>query len=427
MTVETHPVVQIVDDDETIRVILESYITSKGFEVFSCESADKALDYLENHKPHLIISDISMPSLDGYSFVEKLNEDENLADIPVVFLSARKTYKDLRKSIQLGVKDYLFKPFKIQELQEVLDTHLIESSTETAGVKKTDVEKTDITTLRYQIQKEIGSGGSATVFLATDNLLNRPVAIKKMSSSQMNEAEKKFFTEAFLQEAQIVANLENPYIVKVYDYIKHENGDCSIVMEWVDGSDLESLLKKELVSLSFLLEIMIKVAKGLAYAHEHEVVHRDIKPENVLMSKEGEPKIADFGLARLKNAGLDQQDLGAGTLLYMAPEQLASQENTLDTRSDIYAFGAMMYYIFTGKSCFESSNMTERMERMFSEELELPHLVSKKVPIPLSALISQCVCIEKELRFSTIEDVQKELTNLLNHLSEEELQEPFKL
>lgn len=412
--------VYVVDDDKSIGVVLEAYIRNYGCdEVFVESDPAQALTFLQDHHPDLIISDVSMPHIDGYTFVEKLRQYPHLKRTPVVFLSARKTYKDLRRSMQLGVNDYLFKPFKAEQIKDILNTYLRE---------KPEEEQTELSAPvipeRYELLDIIGEGGSATVYRGRDNLLDREVAVKKMSIEHLSPTEKDFFKNVFVKEAKTIAALKNPYIIEIYDLIFHPNdAGCSIVMELIQGHDLSQHLKRNTLALSALLDIFIKVASGLVYAHEQGLVHRDIKPENILIAP-NVVKITDFGLAHPETA--QNEGPSAGTLTYMAPEQLSAQGG-VDARSDIYAFGALMYYTLTGKTCFESSNISERIERMFEEELELPHLLNPSVPVALSALISQCVCIDKERRYSSMIKVKTELENLLLYLSEEELENGFRL
>jgi len=403
----------------------ETYIKKYGCDEVIVESDPlRALVFLKDHNPDLIISDVSMPEMDGYALVEGFRKYPHLKTTPVIFLSARKTYQDLRKSLQLGVNDYLFKPFDLHAIEEVLNTYLNPLVLEAPGqgfegsvVKPSVVE-------RYQILEQIGQGGSAVVYWGFDTVLERDVAIKKMLTQHLSVAEKDFFKNVFVKEAITIAALKNPYIIDIYDLIFYDNNaGCSIIMELIDGDDLGKYLQKNVLTLRALLDIFIKVASGLTYAHEQGIVHRDVKPENILIAPDV-VKITDFGLARPETTVYDGES--AGTLTYMAPEQLSAQGG-IDTRSDIYAFGALMYYALTGKTCFESSNISERMERMFDEELELPHLLNPRVPVALSALTSQCVCIDKERRYATMNTVKSELDNLLLYLSEEELEEVWSL
>lgn len=413
--------VYVVDDDKSIGVVLEAYIRNYGCKEVVVESDPaQALTFLQDHHPDLIISDVSMPHIDGYTFVERLREYPHLKRTPVVFLSARKTYQDLRKSLQLGVNDYLFKPFKADEIRDVLNTYLQERPEGAVA----EEAPSPVIPERYELLDIIGEGGSATVYRGRDTLLDRDVAVKKMSIQHLSPAEKDFFKNVFVKEAKTIAALKNPYIIEIYDLIFHPNDEgCSIVMELIQGHDLSQHLQRNSLTLQALLDVFIKVASGLVYAHDQGLVHRDIKPENILIAP-NIVKITDFGLAHPETT--QNEGPSAGTLTYMAPEQLSAQGG-IDARSDIYAFGALMYYTLTGKTCFESSNISERIERMFDEELELPHLLNTDIPVALSALVSQCVCIDKERRYSSMMKVKTELENLLLYLSEEELANAFQL
>lgn len=415
----------VIDDDETIGAILKSHISSCGYQVNLESDPQRALVTLKEQSPDLILSDVSMPHLDGYELLTELRTYSHLKKTPIVFISGRKTYQDLRRSLQLGANDYLFKPFTMESINDILNTYLKDIQPQDQELLSTLHPQEPIKD-RYTIIKKVGEGGSAVVYKGLDSLLDREVAIKRMSTQSLSAEKKTFFKKIFFEEAKIVASLKNPYIIEVYDFVysNSEGEGCSIIMEFVEGHDLKAYLEQNALPLSDLLKYFIQIAMGLEYAHNQGIVHRDIKPENILLSHEGQLKITDFGLARLQNATPEEQN--AGTLVYMAPEQLSNQGG-IDIRSDVYSLGALMYYLLTKKTCFESDDIAERMERMFGEELELPHLINAKIPVVLSALISQCVCIDKEQRYASMLEVQHQLESLLAYLTEYELNQSFSL
>lgn len=191
---------------------------------------------------------------------------------------------------------------------------------------------------RYQVVEQIGRGGMASVFRAYDPDLNRHVAVKVLPSF---EGEDPSFVARFRQEAQAIAILNHPNIVQVYD-VGEDKGFAYIVMEHVTGGTLTQVLTRPL-TLKEVLEWTSPLAEALEYAHSQGVIHRDIKPANVLVDVNGDPKLSDFGLARLLegSASLTAKDTLLGTPEYISPEQVMGLP--ADQKSDVYSLGVVVY------------------------------------------------------------------------------------
>ena len=199
---------------------------------------------------------------------------------------------------------------------------------------------------RYALQRQLARGGMADVFLAHDELLDRPIAVKVLFPQFASDPA---FVERFRREAQAAANLNHPNIVGIYDW-GQEDGTYFIVMEYIEGRSLAEILRSEgPIDPDRAVEITAEVAAALSFAHRGGLVHRDVKPGNVLVTPSGQVKVADFGIATAANAGdanLTKTGLVMGTATYFAPEQ--AQGKPVDPRSDLYSLGVVLYEMLAG-------------------------------------------------------------------------------
>ena len=218
----------------------------------------------------------------------------------------------------------------------------------------------------YEVEREIGRGGMATVYRADDLRHNRPVAIKVLHSHLAES----LGPERFLREIQIAGRLQHPHIVPMYD--SGRAGDLLYyVMPFVEGESLRQRLQRQRrLPIEDAVQIARAIAAALDYAHRQQVIHRDIKPENVMMH-DGEAVVTDFGIAKAISAAasnsLTQTGMAVGTPSYMSPEQ-ASGEVEIDGRADVYSLGAMLYEMVTGSAPFTGPNMQAIMAKLFMEQ-----------------------------------------------------------
>ncbi|HWH25928.1 MAG TPA: Stk1 family PASTA domain-containing Ser/Thr kinase [Pseudolysinimonas sp.] len=235
---------------------------------------------------------------------------------------------------------------------------------------------------RYRVRSRIARGGMATVYLATDQRLERRVAVKVMHP---HLAEEGGFTERFIQEARSAARLAHPNVVNVFD--QGQDGESAyLVMEYLPGITLRDLLK-EYGSLTAeqTIDITEAVLAGLAAAHKSGIVHRDLKPENVLLADDGRIKIGDFGLARAASANTATGAALLGTIAYLSPELVT--RGTADTRSDIYAVGIMMYEMLAGVQPFVGDQPMQIAYQHAHDEVPSPSAANPAVPAELDELV----------------------------------------
>ena len=251
---------------------------------------------------------------------------------------------------------------------------------------------------RYRVERSVGRGGMAEVFLAHDLLLDRPVALKVLFPEYANDPN---FVERFRREAQSAAGLTHPNIVAVYDWGK-VNNTYFIAMEFVQGRTLASILKEKLrLTARQACDVAVDVASALGFAHENGVVHRDIKPGNILIGSTGQVKVADFGIARALGSaveeGLTQTGSVMGTATYLSPEQ--AQGSQPDPRSDIYSLGVMMYEMVAGRAPFIGDNAVGvAYQQVHGVPPALSEFVSD-IPREFEAIVAKCMAKSAERRY----------------------------
>jgi serine/threonine-protein kinase len=265
---------------------------------------------------------------------------------------------------------------------------------------------------RYEIRRRLGEGAMAVVFEAADRDLARPVALKLLKDALGFQST---FRERLRLEAQALARLSHPNVVAVYDFTE-ESGHACVVMELMEGRSLRTLLSEKKLSTRDLLELLEKVAAGVQHAHEHGIIHRDLKPENILVSSAGEPKVADFGLARLVEAGASISASGTrkGTPLYMAPEQVDGRTRDITPRTDVYALGVLLYEVLAGRPPFTGESLAEVFSRILSEDPAPPRRFNDKVHLDLETIALKAIEKDPARRYPTARDFAEELRRYLS-------------
>jgi serine/threonine protein kinase/Tol biopolymer transport system component len=245
---------------------------------------------------------------------------------------------------------------------------------------------------QYRIETPIGAGGMGTVFRAVDIKLHRPVAIKFLSDDLADAAARR----RFQREAQVASSLNHPHILTVYD-VGEFDGRQYLVTEFIDGGTLKDWIQKQPRSWEDVAQLLTGVADGLASAHQAGILHRDIKPDNILVTASGYAKLGDFGLAKLEDGPplsatrtLTEQQTRkgviVGTIAYMSPEQASG--NALDTRSDMFSFGVVLYEMLAGRRPFRSANNLELLQQVIHAK---PEPLSDDIPEPLRVLVMKAL------------------------------------
>jgi tRNA A-37 threonylcarbamoyl transferase component Bud32 len=252
---------------------------------------------------------------------------------------------------------------------------------------------------KYEIKRTLGKGAMGTVYEGWDPIIARRVAIKTVRIPEgHDDPETEEALARFRREAQAAGRLTHPNIVGVFDY--GETADLAyIVMEYVDGPSVKFLLdKQERFILGDAVRIMTDLLNGLQFSHARGVVHRDIKPANVMLTSEGQAKIADFGIARIESSSMTQAGTVLGTPAYMSPEQFMGQ--VVDSRTDLYSSGVLLYQLLTGERPFEGS-MSAIMHKALNTDPPLPSQISVTCPAAFDGVVRKAMAKRPEARFPT--------------------------
>jgi serine/threonine-protein kinase len=252
---------------------------------------------------------------------------------------------------------------------------------------------------RYLLTTMLGSGGMASVFLAQDPYMDRRVAIKIMADHLTHDPD---FAERFQREAQVVAALEDAYIVPIYDFGYQANEQPFIVMRYLKGGTLkERLIKTGALSIEDSARIIDRVASALDVAHGRGIIHRDFKPHNILFDDKGGAYLSDFGLVKV--AGVTSKGSGniiAGTPQYMSPEQIHG-EDEIDHRADIYSMGVTLFEMLTGKPPYDSTSDTKTMMMHVIEPVPVLRDHLPDAPDALEAIILKAMAKNRDQRYQS--------------------------
>jgi len=281
----------------------------------------------------------------------------------------------------------------------------------------------------YEIVALIGAGGMGEVYKARDTRLDRIVAIKVLPESLAADPQ---FRDRFDREARIISQLDHPHICALYDVGEH-NGTAYLVMQYLEGETLADRLKKGALSLDHALSFAIQIADALAAAHRARITHRDLKPGNVMLTKAG-AKLLDFGLAKARSIvaqglspavpggskdpryvstalpttppNLTAQGTILGTFQYMAPEQLEGKD--ADARTDIFAFGAVLYEMLTGKKAFEGKTQASLIHAIIGVDPPPIGSLQPLVPPTLDHIARRCLAKDPDERWQSASDLMRE-------------------
>ncbi len=415
MLQESRPTnILIVDDDDVIREFVKLHLTSANFAVQLAEDGQAALESVKASPPDLIISDISMPNLDGFQLLEAIRGNASTAFLPFILLSQHSDLTVFRRGMELGADDFLAKPVKRADLLNSVNARLkrAERIRERAAARGATVPikvvppppttSSAIDLDGYRLIKKLGEGGMSQVFLAERADTGEPHVLKL---ARLGDQDGGATLQRFLAEYALVSQINHLNVARIF-HQGFSDTHAYIDMEYFPNGDLRKLLEHD-VPPDIAVAILIQVASALGAVHAKGIVHRDMKPDNVMMRANGSLALADFGIAKHLHAELHNTAHGEvfGTPVYIAPEQATGQE--IDGRTDIYSLGAMFFELLAGRSPYQAKDAQSMLHQHVQAPLPaLPDEVTLFTP-----LVHRMLAKRREDRPQTAYDVVRWLAS----------------
>lgn len=258
---------------------------------------------------------------------------------------------------------------------------------------------------RYEIRRELGRGGFAVVYMAFDTELARNVAIKIPRAKNFTGERA---LQTFVREARNAARLDHEGIVRVHD-VQRDQNSVVIVQQFIDGNNLSEYARKRSLSTRAVVELLVRVCRAVAYAHQQRVWHRDLKPANILIDADAKPHVADFGLALTEDSQHEQAGEIAGTPAYMSPEQVRGESHRLDGRSDIWSIGVILYELLTNQRPFNGDTNSQLFDEIQHREAKSPRMANPLIPQELCRICTKCLAKQSSDRYQSATDLIDDL------------------
>lgn len=402
----------LVEDELSIAKIVKLTLQSAGHEVAYYLDGKSGLVALLQEKPDVLLLDINLPDMTGFDLLNILKKDSNYAyaQPPTVVLTAQDDIDHRLRGIEFA-DDYITKPFSPMMLKERIQRALTLNRNLSLPAEIQELEGEIFG--RYQLGKQLATSDHAVLYFAKHEDFEDILILKFFLDSNLGDKRR----ERFLLEIAVVSQLRHPYITPCYKIEKLQSGHICMVMPYIEGKKLKSVLRQNELGLELYLclHYAVQIAQALAHAHNHEVIHRDIKPDNIIVTPNNEIRMLDFGVAKLTKPGPSTQNLTSpgmllGTMTHMAPELLLNQN--FDHRIDIWSFGIVLFQMLTGKHPFKNTDgdILELLNNIMYHDFPLEELQGQ--PKELISLIERLLKKEPQARHNSFEEVLEELNFL---------------
>ena len=391
------------DDNHYNLEVLSRRLIRRSYKTTCVESGEEALERLKTETFDLMLLDIMMPGIDGMEVLAQCRRTFSKAELPIIMVTSRNESEDVVEALHHGANDYVVKPIDFPVALARIEKEL-------SARRESDRSRPTVNAYSlvkgekfgpYLIKEKVGQGGMGAVYKVLDPSLDRVVALKViLEGREMTSAQ----VERFKREARAIAQIKHRNIVSVYHI--EENPRHYFVMDFVEGDTLSDWIHQEKVDVDKAGEVAQKIASALVAAHEKGIIHRDLKSSNIMMDKEGEPHLMDFGLAKLESE--EEQITRTGDMLgtpeFMAPEQVDPTHGVTDHRSDVYSLGAILYEMLTGKPPFTGTTIQVLWQKL-NQDPAPPASQNPAVSAQLESICLRALEKVQENRFQTAQEM----------------------
>lgn len=414
-----------VDDDADVRAALVRMLTSGGYDVIDVRDGKEALAMLAHRTFDAVVTDVQMADIGGVELLRAIRQQDPTTS--VLLVSGAPDLDSAIEGMRLGAADFLVKPFDPEAFTNkvhgaVSETRRKREERDTLMRARRDSSRSDLDTRppgswtgaklsnRYLIGNELGSGGMSTVYEATrEDLGGMSVALKLLRHNLDGNPE---VLARFRREAETIARLNHPNIVRVLDFEMPLEGPAFIVMERLDGHSLASLIQSQApLAPERVAFIALQVLFALSAAHGHDIIHRDLKPENVFLTSisgfDDIVRVLDFGIAKIVGENemnrLTRDGAVIGTPAYMAPEQARGE--TVDRRCDLYSVGVLMYECLIGRPPFQAENLHALLRQIFAGQFDPLGALRPELDDALIQVVEKAMATDRRQRYESAQEM----------------------
>lgn len=355
--------VLVVEDDEIVREVIARTLRARQFEVTVAPSGEDALALIRSRAFDMILSDVNMPGMDGFSFIRSVRMTPTLGQPEVIFISSTDDRALFKRAMNVGACDFLIKPFSGAELGEAVTSRLADRGNRmgmhaAVGLGLKAESGSALLVPGYETVRTLGEGASSKVLLAKHLHTGDQHALK-LARLPDRSGEQREVINRFLTEYSMLVRISHRNVARVFEHGLVENY-LYIGMEYLPGGDLRLDIDAGMAPKR-AQKYAEQIAAALGAIHGAGIIHRDLKPANILMRMTGEAVLADFGIAKQIGSGLalTQNNIALGTPYYMSPEQATA--SPLDVRSDLYALGVLLFEMLTGRPPYLAPTSVEIM------------------------------------------------------------------
>ena len=424
----------LAEDEEAVRKYLTILLEKSSYQVKAVDNGKKALELIDAsvnrlEEPFdLLITDIEMPHMDGFSLIDAIKE-RNIF-LPVIVITGRDDRELVLNELRRGCHEFIDKPLrpdvvakvvstfeKIENASGQRSTRDISDDTRNFGSASDASQRVPYSKMigKYRIKSVIGEGGIGTVFLCEDPETKQCYALKTLRLRSL-DSDKDSSIKRLINEGSAISQLNHPNIVNFIEFGYSGKGHDRlpyIVMEYFEGMSLKHFLEGvQNLSMEQKLSIISQVAEGLYAAHQHNICHRDIKPDNILVDDKLKVKITDFGICYLPTSDVTRTSELMGSPGYMAPEYI--RFGVTDKAMDIYSLGVVAYELLLGRKPYEATTLTELMNKIIHARPPEPVRTSPGFPHQLQRILGRMLRKNPKKRYKDGIEIIKDISNFLN-------------